>query len=273
MPYLHGVEADDRDFRKTTENFFHSMLTKVPPQGLKLEIGLENDSLPVGEGNMPLNIQNFVVYRHAIGHPSLAMSRDSADRDPTKHFYIEDPDHISSVDIEINSLEDKAIAAYFKYKDDELKVDQILTVLGTNLKGLTQSDKTLKLKSYSRKTEGKGEVEQRAELQRFVDVCDDSDLAVKYLLQELVGAQILERAGSNIIVKETGQLIGENVKAAVLYLKNPKNSKMYNMLRGQYQTIVRKEAPVPDLSEPAPIPADVDITPATGRGKEKPAVD
>lgn len=272
MPYLHGVETDDKEFRKATENFFHSLLTKVPPLGLKLEIGLENDALPVSENNMPLNIQDFVVYRHAIKHPKVAMSKDEADRNPTKHFYVEDPDHISTVDIEINTLEDKAIAAYFKYKDDELKVDQILTVLGVNLKGLTTGDKTLKLKGFSRKTEGKGEVEQRSELQRFVDVCDDQDLAIKYLLQELVGAQILEKAGSNIIIKETGQLVGENVKAAVLYLKNPKNSKVYNMLRGQYQTIVRKEAPVPDL-EPAALPADIDAVPETGRKKDKPVAE
>lgn len=271
MPYLHGVEADDRDFRKATARFFDEILTRIPPKGLKLEIGLEDDGLPVSENNMPLDISNYVTYRHAIGSPGLAMSKDMADRDPTKKFYIEDPDAITVTDLELNDLEDKAIAAYFKHKDDELKVDQILTLLGINLKNLSSADKLLKLKQASRRAEGKGESEQRHELQRFIDICDDQDLALKYLIQEMVGAQVLEKSGMSIFIKESGQLIGQNAREAVLYLKNPKNSKVYNMLRGQYQTIVKKDGPVPEFEHAST--EEVDKAPETGRKKDKPTND
>lgn len=250
MPYILGVEADDREFRKRTELFFHEILTKVPPQGLKLEIGLEDDSLPVNASNLPLNIQQYVIYRHAIGHPNVAMSKDEADRSPLKHFYLVDPEQVTSSDLRLNDLEDKALACYFKYKDDEVKVDQILTMLGVNIKLMSPSDKLLKLKSFTKRNENKGDLENQSDFQRFVDVCEDPDLMMKYLIQEMVGAQILERQGTTIFIKESGEAIGANAKEAVAYLKNPKNSRVYNMLRGHYDTLVKKGAKLPDLTEP-----------------------
>jgi hypothetical protein len=269
MPYLHGVEPDDKEFRKTTETFFHEILTKVPPQGLKLEIGLEQDNEPISKDNMPLNIQDYVIYRHALGNRQVAKSKAEADRDPTKKFYVQDPDAITTAGVEINALEDKAISCYFKYKDDELKVDQILTLLGISTKGKPQSERVMQLKRVSKRTEGKTEIEQRNELQRFIDVCEDQDLAMKYLIQELIGAQILERAGTNIIIRESGQLLGSNLKEATIFLKNPKNSKVYNMLRGQYQTVVRKDAVVPEPQN-VEIPEGIDPPEETGRNKPKP---
>ncbi len=273
MPYLHGTETDDKDFRKKTELYFHEILTRVPAKGLKLEIGLEDNSLPLSDSNLPLNIQEYVVYRHALGYPGLAMSKDDADRSPSlKHFYLVDPDKVANTDLKINELEDKAIAAYFKYKDDELKVDQILTVLGTSLKNLSTADKVIKLKTLSKRNAEKGEHEQQQELQRFVDVCEDQDLAMKYLIQELIGAQILERIGTAIHMRESGDLLGGNAREAVLFLKNPKNSKVYNMLRGQYQSVVKKGSVLPEIPEQHNDEA-IDAPAEVGRKKAKPITD
>jgi hypothetical protein len=247
LPYVLGVESDDREFRKRVELFYHELLTKVPPQGLKLEIGLEDDSQSIGDHNLPINIQNYIIYRHAIGHPKMAMSKEEADRNPIKSFYIYDPAQVTSADIQLNTLEDQATAAYFKYKDDEVKVDQILTMLGVDIKKLGYSDKVLKLKSFTKKQDAKGDLENQSDLVRFIDICDDPDLMLKYLIQEMVGAQILERQGMTIFIKETGEAIGANAKEAVAYLKNPKNSRVYNMLRGHYESVVKKGSKNLDL--------------------------
>lgn len=240
LPYVIGVEADDREFRKRVELFYHELLTKIPPQGLKLEIGLEDDSLPLSETNLPINIQNYIIYRHAIGHPKMAQNAAEADRDPTKAMYVYDPERTTNINIELNTLEDAAISSYFKYKDDEVKVDQILTMLGVNTKVLNFQDKLLKLKSFTKKDAAKGDLENRADFQRFIDICEDPDLMIKYLIQEMVGAQILTREGTTIFIKESGEAIGANAKEAVAFLKNPKNSRIYNMLRGHYETLTKK---------------------------------
>lgn len=274
LPYMHGTEPDEREFRKKTEEFYDSLLTKVPPQGLKLEIGLEDDGLPVSADNMPLNIQDYIIYRHALGHPHLATTRQEADRSPIKHFYIHDPAVVSSTGIEINKLEDDALACYFKYKDDEVKVDQILTLSGVNIKKMTLADKIIKFKSLAIREAGKNEIETQHTLKRFVDLCEDPDLMVKYLIQEMVGAQVLERQGTTIFMKESGEAIGANIKEATAFLKNPKNSRIYNMLRAQYENLVRKGEKLPEIPE-AILPEQIDIDPIkeTGRKKAKPLTD
>lgn len=272
MPYLHGVEAEDKEFRKRTELYFNEILTRVPPIGLKLEIGLEDDSLPVSIDNMPLNIQDFVVFRHAIGHPAVAMSQVEASRNPIKHFYVVDPAQVQNTGLELNKLEDSALTAYFKYKDDEVKIDQILTLLGINIKKMTFNEKVIAFKKVASKTDGKNEIIQKQELQKFIDLCEDQDLMIKYLIQEMVGAQVLERSGTTIFVKESGDAIGASLKEAVAFLKNPKNSRTYNMLRAQYENLVRKGQKLPEPVE-AEIPVSVDPAPETGRKKVKPEVD
>jgi hypothetical protein len=249
MPYIIGVEKEDREFRKRVETFFHEIVTKIPPKGLKLEIGLDDDTQPLSVDNLPINIQNYVTYRHAIGHPNVAPNKDESDRNPLKKFYLEDPDQVTSSDLNLNDIEDKATACYFKYKDDEVKVDQILTMLGVNIKTMSPADKTLKLKSFTRKISEKGDLENQSDLQRFIDICEDTDLMLKYLITEMIGAQVLEKQGTTIFIKESGEAIGANAKEAVAYLKNPKNSRVYNMLRGHYESIVRKGAKMPELPE------------------------
>jgi hypothetical protein len=168
------------------------------------------------------------------------MNKEDAERSPLKKFYIEDPDQVTNLDLQLNDVEDKATACYFKYKDDDVKVDQILTMLGVNIKILTAADKTLKLKAFARKNENKTDFENQNDLQRFIDICEDPDLMMKYLIQEMIGAQVLERQGTTIFIKESGEPIGANGKEAVAFLKNPKNSRVYNMLRGHYESLVRK---------------------------------
>lgn len=249
LPYVIGVEAEDKDFRKQVELYYHEILTKVPPQGLKLEIGLEDDSQPLSDHNLPLNIQQYVIYRHAIGHPKMAQNLSEAERNPIKSLYIHDPEQVSNTDIQLSILEDQAIASYFKYKDDEVKVDQILTMLGVSVKGLSLPEKAIRLKGFTKKDAAKGDLENQADFTRFIDICEDPDLMLKYLIQEMVGAQILERQGTTIFIKESGEPLGANAKEAVLFLKNPKNSRIYNMLRGHYETVVRKGAKLPEIKD------------------------
>jgi hypothetical protein len=173
----------------------------------------------------------------------------------------------------LNKLEDEALSQYFKYKDEELKIDQILTLLGISITKLTPSDKVLAFKKAASKPENKNEIEQKVALQRFIDLCNDSDLTYKYLIQELIGAQILEKAGTSILIKESGEVIGENVKAAVIYLKNPKNGRVYNSLRAQYETVVKKGHKLPDIEITPASQEEIDRPVKTTREKGKPVVD
>src|SRR5690606_19206039 len=97
LPDVIGVEANDKDFRREVEKFYHEILTKIPDAGIELEIGLENDNEPLSESNMPLNIKDYVIYRHIINSPQVAKDKDTADRwGHLKPFYIEDQEKVAS---------------------------------------------------------------------------------------------------------------------------------------------------------------------------------
>lgn len=243
LPEYLGLEASDRDFRKKVEEKYHEFTTPIPKGGVKLNIGLENNDKAVSETNKPHVMKDYLAYRHLVGSSEVAMDEIEAKRNPLKKFYIVDPDKVSGEAIDNNKLEDKALEFYFKEKDNELKVNQILTLMGsTKVYDMKPDEKKIKLKSYAQRQNGMNEYQQKELYKKFIDVCEDKDLEFKFLIQELVGAQVLERIGSNILLKETGEKLGDSVKDAVLFLKNAKNTRMLNKLKAEYETKVRKGA-------------------------------
>src|SRR6185369_6924189 len=113
-----GLEPEDRTFTQAVTAFYNSILTRVPQDGLRLEVGLENNEAELSNTNMPLNVKDYIIWRHAIGHPDVASSREDALRGYNKRFYVLDPQVTKEVTERINDLEDEAMAIYFKHKDD-----------------------------------------------------------------------------------------------------------------------------------------------------------
>lgn len=240
MPVVLGIEKQDKDFRRAVTKYYDEILTNVPKDGLKLNISLENDSKPLSEDNLPIALKDYIIYRHLIGHRDVAKDKTEAQTLPYKRFYVVDPNKVAAESVKINDLEDKAMTLYFRFKDDTIKVDQILTMMGISVKNMKKEQKTLELKKFTTKKPGTPEHVQTELFKRFIDVCEDTDLEYKFLVEELVGAQVLERIGTNILFKESGERLGDDMKEAVLFLKNAKNSKTLNMLKANYQMKVKK---------------------------------
>lgn len=240
LPIILGIENNDKDFRRAVTDYYHSILTRVPKDGVKLQISLENDSEPLSATNLPINIQDYIAYRHLINHPQVAASESEAKTYYTKHFYIVDQDKLSKQSLKINDIEDKAMSLYMKYKSDTVKTDQILVMLGIDINRMTHEDKVLALKQAATKNEKLTLSEQAALINKFIQVCEDKNLEYKYLITEMIGARYLKRVGKNIVFAETGEKVGEDMEDAVLYFKNPKNSKEALILKAKYELLVKK---------------------------------
>lgn len=235
LPELLGIEHGDKDFRRTVIKFYDELITSVPKDGIKLRIGLENDKEKISESNKPLYIRDYITYRHAVNHPEVAKDRAEAERfSVTKKFYILDPDKTSEQAQTINALEDQAMSVYFTCKDSKIKIDQVLTMLGVNIKGMKHDEKVIKLKSFATRDSKLNEVEQKKSFDNFIKTAQDKDLEYKYLIQEMIAIQYLRRAGNNILYSESGKPLGENMEDAVLQLKNAKNSRELNLMKAQY---------------------------------------
>lgn len=234
IPPLLGIEPEDKEFRRRVTKHFDEMITPISKDGLKLRISLQDDNQPLSEHNMPLYLNDYITYKHIIGHPDVAKDKTEAERLYNKRFYIVDPDKASVEAITINTLEDKSVEIYFRHKGDKIKTDQILTMLGVNIKDMSTEDKVLKMKTFATKDAKLTEVEQKEAFDRFIKIAEDKDLEYKYLIQEMIAIQYLKRVGTNVLYKESGDLLGENMEAAVLALKNPKNSRELNLMKAEY---------------------------------------
>lgn len=241
LPELVRVEATDKNFRAVVTNFYHEFLTKIPKEGIKLQVSLKDDNQECSEDNMPLNVKDYVTYRHIKDHPDVAPNQMEAERGYNKKYYIVDPEGASKEAMKVNELEDKATAVYMKYKDDIIRQDQILTMLGVNIRGMKTEDKILKLKDFTRKDAKSNEYEQKEVFSRFIKIAEDKDLEYRYLIQEMVGAQYLTKVGTAIHLTESGDTIASDMDGAVMYYKNPKNSKELNILRAAYLTKIKND--------------------------------
>lgn len=252
LPELLGIEHTDKDFRKVVIRFFDELLTSVPKEGLKLQIGLEDDSRPLAADNMPINIMDYIRFRHIRGHRDVAMNEAEAAKTFGKRYYIVDPEAVSNSATSLNTLEDKTLVVYMKFKDDRIKTDQILTMLGVNIKNMKPEEKILKLKELSQKNPKLNDYEQKEAFERFLTVAEDKDLEYKYLIQEMIGTQYLKRVGNNILYSESGKKVGDNLEDAVLYFKNPKNSRELNMMKAEYNTKIKKGDAYLPKADPEP---------------------
>ncbi len=242
LPNFLGIEASDKDFRKRVETFYDEFLTPVPAKGLKINIGLREDNdKPVSESNWPIVLKDYLIYRHTIGNPEVASSEIEAKRNPTKKFYMVDPEKISGEAIDISKLEDEALQLYFNNKDNEVKVNMILTMM--NVRGvynMNPEEKKIKLKSFATRQPNLNEYQQKIAYTNFKNTCKDKDLETKFLITELIGAQVLEKVGTAILLKETGEKLGDTMAEAVLFVNNNKNTRFKNKLYAEYNIKVRE---------------------------------
>lgn len=240
LPEVIHMEYSDKDFRRAVTTFYHEFITRVPKEGIKLHVSLQDDSKPLSKDNLPVNIKDYLSFRHLLKHPEVAPDQATAEKMYTCKFYLVDPEGVSKEAVKINELEDQATVIYMKYKDDAIKLDQILTMLGVNIRGLKNDQKVLKLKEFAKKDPKLNEYEQRAEFDRFIKVAEDKDLEYKYLIQEMIGAQYLRRVGTSIAYEESGETIADDMEGAVIFFKNPKNSRELNLLKSEYMLKVKK---------------------------------
>lgn len=254
LPLLLDIPAESLEFRKEVDKFYTEINTHVPynDKGLELEIGLELDNdLPVtyfeereigGEKmkayNLPINLEDYVCYRHAQAHPDCAPNPKTAKGNSTVMFYLEDPEETTKDAIYESELKDKALNLYQQLKDDKKKVKAVLTLLAgflTKKRGeivvvdsLTDEQKIVRFRELA--TSDK-------HYKKFYEVASDPDVFNRYLITELIRVNLLKKAGTSILVTESHEVLGVNMDEAVNNLfKNPGSAQLLAALKEQYSS-------------------------------------
>lgn len=234
MPELVDCEPDDRQFRQKVYDYFSSMRTVVPyGKGKTLEIGLsKSNKEPVSKDNMPIEISEYITYRHALAHPLVAASKQEADNNMLKEYYIFDAQAQEDAEIEENTTKDEALAVYLKISKESTKIDMLLTLLGTDPRKFKGKNAT------GLKKEALKEISEKRP-KDLLDVYGDKLFEAKYEIQSMINTAILGSRGELIFDPETGETIGHNLSEAIAWIKAPANNQKYVLLKGRLQEALK----------------------------------
>lgn len=253
LPSVLAITPEEPNFRREVESFYTEITTQVPYKtGLELEIGLENEAETIEDvvnkksklrkDNMPLNIDDYIKFRHALAYPGTVISPSLAKGNQLAEYYFEDPTEVSSKELEQLNAADKALSDYQQIKDSPDKVEMIVTLMrhfipkkvgkpAVVVAHLSDTDKLIVLRELA--------VVQPI---KFHEIATDDMLKNKYIVDELISVNLLKRVGSTIMLEETGEAIGETLKDAAAWLFSPKQTQLLNTLKAEYKAKKKKTA-------------------------------
>lgn len=245
LPLLIDIPAGDSTFRPKVREFFSNIVTKIPfGTGKELEIGLtlSNDA-PVTftkvlvEGkpavyNLPVNIQDYIRYRHALKHPLVAPSRAEAKANMLAEFYIFDQASVDSDVASARKVTDKAITTYLAISKDMEKVDAMLTLMGDDIRSYHGANaEDLKLEALHKFASTRAG--------DFNKVYEEKDFDLRFLLQKMINTGVVRKIGGVFSDKESGGILGHNNEEVILYLKDTSNADKVSFLKGKVQEAMK----------------------------------
>jgi hypothetical protein len=251
MPQLVGFNPTDKEFRQEVNKFFTDLNTKIPAEGLKLDIGLMDDDAPLSKDNYPLKPMDYVKWRHAMKHPQVAKNREEAERYQHKKFYIIDFSEEKLTASKMLKIEDEAQIKYLEARDSAEKTEMILTLLNVDTRNMSGDDMALEIKRQSTSDPNQSDVLNEEKLRRFVTVCKDRDLQIKYDIYQMISYNVFERVSRKILDRETGSVIGNNLKEAVVYMMDKGNAKQVNYYYAELDERKRSQGKAPIVRESA----------------------
>lgn len=241
MPRLIDIPKDDKTFLGEVKKFFESLVTPIPyGEGLQLEIGLElsnnHDILykdKDGLQNWPINIMDYVRYRHAVHSPRVAPSLSAAKGNVLVDYYIFDPAETLAEDTRVSEIKDKALTMYLTIKGDQAKVDKMLTLMGKDPRDVgVASERVEELRNLADK-------QAAAFIREFDGELSDE----KYILTSLINTGLVKRIGNQYINTETSKIIGNNHEEAIYFFKDPSNSEQITILRSNLREAMKQDTP------------------------------
>jgi hypothetical protein len=232
LPKIIDTPKEDKEFRKKLRVFYVDIDTKVPAAGLKLEIGLAVDnSKPVSEENWPIELMDYLRWRHMLGHPKVAKTKEISDSDPKKWFYIFDRKAIQATTIAQNKEKDDALAIYLKLKAEKEKIPMMLTLLNHDPKEYTPSQQLEKVRELA-ETDPAG----------FIAAYEQEDLEIRFHIQSMIRNKVLNHSLSKYYRTEDKKLLANSLDELILWFTTEDNANEVSALKALNQEAMK--APV-----------------------------
>ena len=223
MPAIVNLNPSDPGFRIAVTNFYKNLRKKVEFQGAELEIGLDNNE-------MPLNTEEYLLYKMAVAHPYTGKTKEDCHNNRMLQFYIVDPEAEDEVKSNELESETKAMVEFAKLVEDDNKLDLVLrnviikypeTGSLTELLALPSKKKQLKISELLKK-----------DAMYFLEIVSDKDLQYKAEIMSMVEGGILVKEGNRFL---NGSSNLGSLDGTIAWMKDPNNSSEYVVLQARLQ--------------------------------------
>lgn len=232
LPDIIGVMPDEREWKAKSIEFYTELATNIPAgEGQKLEIGLEKDnSKPVSESNMPLNLMDYIRYRHIKDNPKTALSQEEAKGNMLKEFYIFDPNAERLATNKKIADRDEANAKYASIKGKPETVNALLITYGVNPDLILEADRVAELSERVQK-----------DPETLLKAMKDDSLIKRATIRSMVEYKILVVLDSAYYIASDKTKIGNNEDEAIIWISDSdKNGNTVSLLLGLLQEAKKK---------------------------------
>ena len=220
MPEIIFCDAEDKEFRKMCETYFHEINIKVDKEGTPLEVGVD-------EHGVPLNTIQYVYHKHCLDNPRIAKDKKTGLGNPLIKWYIEDPDMELNAEKETEAVKDKATQLYLTNKDNNKIVDMVLDLSG--IKSI-ESKKLLDFKKLS-----------ASKPVEFIKLIEDKDILLRYMLSKAISQGVLKRIGTAIVWSESGESLGQTMDEVLVKLKDKSGVPEVNKIKASLKSYHSEE--------------------------------
>ena len=192
---------------------------------------LESEQYAVGS---PVNITDYILYRHCLLYRDIAKDTALINCDPFVRFYLKDDAKDKERQQKLRQEINNAKRNYIEVIGDDEMFDAVyiqycvvagLPILNSLLS--ERMDKENQLDKFS-----------TSEPVKFNSIVKDKDLRIKSLIELLIGRGEFVRSQFNQnITTQDGEFIGANMKEAIAWAKNPENENVLAAFKNKLKYI------------------------------------
>lgn len=192
---------------------------------------LESEQYAVGS---PVNITDYILYRHCLLYRDIAKDTALINCDPFVRFYLKDDAKDKERQQKLRQEINNAKRNYIEVIGDDEMLDavyiQYCVVAGLPIVNSLLSermDKESQLDKFS-----------TSEPIKFNSIVKDRDLRIKSLIELLIarGEFVRSQFNQNITTQD-GEFIGANMKEAIAWAKNPENENVLDAFKNKLKYI------------------------------------
>ena len=218
MRELLDVSPEHNDWPKHSKEFWANLTIPVTFTGVELEIGLDDDGVP-------LSIMDYIKYRFAIKHPHVALTEAEMISNFSKRFYIQDftrDDKVKNNQIQLKKDADREFIKLSSSDKNMARVLRLMSDVNPDRLTVEQIENSLyELKDSKPK--------------KFLKIAKDKNLELKAEIDEMITAGVLRKIGNQVIFID--EVLGDTMDDTVVHLKDKKNSGKLTILRAKLKEL------------------------------------